>query len=242
LAHRLDLDPATVVRFAQRLGYPGYRELQREVQQRVQQLLDPPPAARAGSTEQAAAIGFDQAEKLLDQVRRTFPFEAANQFIKALDEAARVVILAEGLALTSARTLGAWLELGGHTVHYSAGSAADLARALAGLRRGDLVLAVEIEGETTMLTRALEQAGHQGATTVALVATPSEEVTLHADLVLAGRGCPDPGLAVMMLDSMAYVLMRMLMKARPGRFQPVDGRIRDLTRVLSGRDGADAHG
>ncbi len=178
-------------------------------------------------------------EKLLDRVRRTFPFEAANQLIKLLDEAARVVILAEGLALTSARNLGAWLELGGHTVHYSAGSAADLARALAGLRRGDLVLAVEIDGETPMLARALEQAGRQGATTVALVATPSDEVTLHADLVLAGKSVPDPGLALMMLDGMAYALMRMLIKARPGRYQPVDGRIRDLTRALSGREGSD---
>ena len=35
LAHELDLDAATVVRFAQTLGYTGFPELQREIRQRV---------------------------------------------------------------------------------------------------------------------------------------------------------------------------------------------------------------
>ena len=39
LAYSLDLDPATVVRFAQKLGYAGYPELQREIQQRVKDEL-----------------------------------------------------------------------------------------------------------------------------------------------------------------------------------------------------------
>ena len=45
LAYSLDLDPATVVRFAQKLGYAGYPELQSEIQQRVKdELLTGRPA------------------------------------------------------------------------------------------------------------------------------------------------------------------------------------------------------
>lgn len=239
LAHRLDLDPATVVRFAQRLGYPGYRELQREVQARVQQLLAPPDVGQTNSPEAAAIDALDQAGALIEQVRRDFPIDAANRFVKLLDEAARVVILAEGLTLPAARTVGAWLELGGHTVHYSAGSAADMARALSGIHRGDLVIAVESDGETPMLGRALEEAHKHGAATVALVAAPSNETTSHADLVLATRANHDPVVAQLLLDALSYALMRMLMKARPGRFK-ADGRhLRDLTRAIAGGDGTD---
>ncbi len=239
LAHHLDLDPATVVRFAQRLGYPGYRELQREVQARVQQILAPPATCPANSPEEAAMGALDQAASLIDQVRRRFPLDAANRFVKLLDEAARVVILAEGLTLPAARTLGAWLELGGHTVHYSAGSAADVARALAGIHRGDLVIAIESDGETPILDRALEEAHKHGAGTVALVTAPSNRVTSHADLVLATGVGHDPVMAQLMLDILSLALMRMLMKARPGRFKPDGRRLRELTMTLAGQKGPD---
>jgi DNA-binding MarR family transcriptional regulator len=39
LSQRLDVDPATVTRFAQRLGYTGYPDLQREVQELVKEEL-----------------------------------------------------------------------------------------------------------------------------------------------------------------------------------------------------------
>jgi DNA-binding MurR/RpiR family transcriptional regulator len=39
LSQRLDVDPATVTRFAQRLGYAGYPELQREIQELVKEEL-----------------------------------------------------------------------------------------------------------------------------------------------------------------------------------------------------------
>jgi DNA-binding MurR/RpiR family transcriptional regulator len=239
LARRLDLDSATVVRFAQRLGYPGYRELQREVQARVLQRLAPRETGRANSPEEAAVDALDQASALIDQVRRDFPFEAANHFVKLLDEAARVVILAEGLTLPAARTLGAWLELGGHTVHYSAGSAADVARALAGVRRGDLVVAMECDGETPILGRALQEARKHGATAVAMVASPSNEATYHADVVLATRVNHDPVMAQLMLDALSYALVRMLMKARPGRFKADGRQVHELTQALAGRDGSE---
>jgi DNA-binding MurR/RpiR family transcriptional regulator len=39
LSQRLDVDPATVTRFAQRLGYAGYPELRREIQELVKEEL-----------------------------------------------------------------------------------------------------------------------------------------------------------------------------------------------------------
>jgi DNA-binding MurR/RpiR family transcriptional regulator len=39
LSQRLEVDPATVTRFAQRLGYAGYPELRREIQELVKEEL-----------------------------------------------------------------------------------------------------------------------------------------------------------------------------------------------------------
>ena len=39
LAHQVDVDAATVVRFAQRLGYSGFPDLQDEIKARVKQDL-----------------------------------------------------------------------------------------------------------------------------------------------------------------------------------------------------------
>src|SRR5512136_1515759 len=51
LAHALNLDAATVVRFSQHLGYDGFPQLQREIRQRVKNdlLLRPQQAGRADS-------------------------------------------------------------------------------------------------------------------------------------------------------------------------------------------------
>src|SRR5512142_2444911 len=52
LAHELNLDAATVVRFSQHLGYTGYPRLQREIRQRVKHdlLIRPQQAQDPDST------------------------------------------------------------------------------------------------------------------------------------------------------------------------------------------------
>jgi DNA-binding MurR/RpiR family transcriptional regulator len=77
LAHALDLDPATVVRFAQRLGYGGYPELQREIRQRVEEevLVQRPP--EPDTAEAVADSALAELETALGHTRRSFPPEAA---------------------------------------------------------------------------------------------------------------------------------------------------------------------
>ncbi len=57
LAHALNLDAATVVRFSQHLGYDGFPKLQREIRQRVKDnlLIRPKQAGVAKSTPGIAA-------------------------------------------------------------------------------------------------------------------------------------------------------------------------------------------
>jgi len=141
--------------------------------------------------------------------------------------------MAEGLAIPAARTLGAWLEAAGYTIHLAGCSPAELARAVAGVHAGDLVLALEVVGETPYLARAMSEVRGKGVPTAALVAAPSSEVACQADMVLAAHANPEPGVGQVLLEAMSYGLVRMLAQARPGRFSEVTARVGELTRRLT---------
>jgi DNA-binding MurR/RpiR family transcriptional regulator len=232
LAHSLDLDAATVVRFAQKLGYPGYPDLQREIRQRVRDKLLVPAQVEAGSEAEAGAVALRELQQALEMTRRSFSFEAAHSLITALDESGRVIVLAEGAAQGPARSLAGWLESAGYSVHLANGSVSDLARALAGARRGDLAIAIEVDSESPFLTRALNNAQRQGVRTAALVTAPSAPAARHADIVLAAQASPHPAAGQVLIEALIYALVHMLIRARPGRFGQVTQRIEQLTTHL----------
>lgn len=233
LAQELDVDPATVVRFAQRLGYTGYPDLQREIRERVRrEVLDQryvEPDSPAGAADQALA----RVSRSLDLTRRSFSFETAEALVAALDEARRVVLLAEGLAVPPARSLAAALETAGATVHRAGGSPSELALALAGARKGDLAIAMEIADEAPFLGRALEEARRLGLRTAALVASPAAPSARHADLVLAAHASPEPGIGQILVEALVYALVQMLMYARPGRYGEAASRVEALKQRLA---------
>ncbi len=237
LAHKLDVDPATVVRFAQRLGYAGYPQLQREIRQRVRrELLDERPAQDG---EHPAEAALAEVTRAMELTRRGFDKKDAQRFINALDKATRIVVLAEGMALPAAQSLVCWLEAAGYTIHLARSGPADLARAVVGVRKGDLVIALEAAQETQLIARALQEARAAKASTAAIVTAPSARAARHAELVLATHASSDSGMGQVMLQAIVYALVRMLAEVRPGRFGEVDARVRAMARRLAsgGRDG-----
>jgi DNA-binding MurR/RpiR family transcriptional regulator len=235
LAHTLDIDPATVVRFSQHIGYRGYPELQREVRTKVKNELLVERKVEPGSPAEAALNALLEVERGLELTRRGFPMEAGESLIIALDEAERVIVMAEGLANPPARSLAAWLESVGYTIHLTGGSPPDLARAVAGIRAGDFVLAVVVLEETDFIARALAEAKSAGARTGVITAKPSSEAARHADLILTSHANPESGVGQILVESMVYALIQMLIKARPGRFEKIFDRVRKLTQSMIGQ-------
>lgn len=236
LAHVLDIDPATVVRFCQHIGYRGYPEFQREIRKKVKKELLIEQKVKPGTAAEAAANALKEVVRSLELARRSFPLEAAEGLIVALDEAERVIIMAEGLATPPAHSLAAWLESVGYTIHRTGGSPPELARAIAGIRKGDLALAVEVVEETPYIAQALAEARVAGARTAALVVAPSSEAARHADLILTSHASPEPGVGQILLESMVHALVQMLIQSRPGRFENASERVRRLTQgMVSGK-------
>jgi DNA-binding MurR/RpiR family transcriptional regulator len=229
LAHTLDIDPATVVRFSQRLGYQGYPELQREIRKKVKCEILAEPVEEANTASEAALRAIEETIRSLEILHRSFPAHVAEELINILDESVRVIILAEGLATSPANSLAIWLEAAGYTIHLASGSPSRLAWSIAGVRRRDLVLAVEVDENTPFLAQALADARAAGAHTVALVAAPSMQATLHANLILASQSHPEPSIRQILLESIVFALVRMLVHTRPIRFKQGVERARALT-------------
>jgi DNA-binding MurR/RpiR family transcriptional regulator len=164
IGHTLDIDTATVVRFAQFLGYKGYPELQREMRNKLRDELLAEKRMEPDSSAEAVEAALSELAHGLDLTRRSFSVEHAEALISALDEAQRVIILGEGLAFAPARNLAAWLEGAGYNIHLAGGSLSDLARALASARKGDMVVVIEVDEETPYLSGAITEAKGAGIT------------------------------------------------------------------------------
>jgi DNA-binding MurR/RpiR family transcriptional regulator len=232
LAHTLDLDPATVVRFAQRLGYACYPELQREIRQKVKTNLLPKGPSEPNSTSEASREALEGAIQGLEYARKSFPHAAVEALIMALDEAPRVIMFAEGLAQGAANYLSRTLEAAGYTIHQASCSPPELARAVAGIHKGDLALAIEIEDETPLTGRALQEARTAGARTAALVAAPSSRTTDSAEIIIASYAVPSKGMGTLIIHALIFAIEAALKQARPRRYQQAEERIRSaLTRL-----------
>lgn len=234
LAHSLDIDPATVVRFAQKLGYPGYPELQREIRQRVMDewlRVAPVGAGETSSPGQAALAVLAHA---LDLTRRSLPTQQIDRLIEALDECERVLLLADGPARYCASALAARLEASGYAVRLAHGSIAELAEAVASGRRKELALALEATTDTPYIERAVQLAKRRGMRTAALVAAPSCPAARPADIVLAAHASAEADLRQASLEGLVFAVLRALRAARPGRFDADLERIAQVRQQLAG--------
>jgi DNA-binding MurR/RpiR family transcriptional regulator len=97
-AKTVDVDAAAIVRFAQRLGYRGYPELQDDIREEVKRQLyafkKPVPA----STKPEALFGtaLEQMERNLEAMQAALDPEAFKQFVAAIRKAPRIHLVAPG--------------------------------------------------------------------------------------------------------------------------------------------------
>jgi len=170
----------------------------------------------------------------LELTRLSFPIETAERLVTALDEAERVIILAEGLASGPARSLAGWLEGAGYTVQLAVGGLSEMARALAGGRKHDLAVAIEVVQETPVISRALAEAGRLGLRTAAITAAPAAPSTNHAELVISGHASLEPGVGQVIVETLIHALVNVLKRDRPGLFAKIEGKVGELSRRIGG--------
>lgn len=231
LAHVLNLDAATVVRFSQYLGYAGFPELQREIRDRVKGdlLIRPVQAEVAESAPGIVAAAMHELSLALEHTRISLDTEALENLVEKLGEVRRIVILAEGPAQPTAYSLVHYLEQGGFPVYIARAGIADLARTINTATSQDLLLAMEIAGQAPYIARALAEAKEKGIPTAAIVGAASLASARAADVVLAAQAHPSLGVGIVSIEAVVYSLAQVLGWRFADRFRGTEQAIAELS-------------
>ncbi len=212
LAHTLDLDAATVVRFSQFLGYSGFPELQREIRGRVKNdLLIRPKQAQIVDSAQGIVSGAMQELALaLEQTRITLDTDALEQLAEKVGQVRRTLLLAEGPAQPTAYSLVHYFEQGGFPIYIARPGIADLARTVNTATSQDLLLAIEVEGQSPYIARALGEAQSNSIPTAAIVGASSLASARAADIVLAAHAHPSLGVGIISIEAIVFAFSQVL--------------------------------
>ena len=231
LAHRLDLDAATVVRFAQTLGYKGFPHMQREIRQRVlkELLVRPEQAKQAESVPGVVSNAMKELSLALEQTRVSLDTDALANLVEQIGAARRIVLLTENPAQAAAYNLVHFLEQGGFPIYIARSGVADLARTVHTATNQDLLIALEVSGQSPYIAGALESARQKGLPTAAILGAASLESARAADVVLAARSNPSLGVGIISIESIIYALSQALRWRFADRFAGAEQAITKLT-------------
>ena len=231
LAHELDLDAATVVRFAQTLGYKGFPDLQREIRQRVltDLLVRPEQAKDAESVPGVVTNAMQDLSLALEQTRISLDTDALADLVVKIGEARRIVLLVENPAQAAAYNFVHFLEQGGFPIYIARSGVADLARTVHTSTLQDLLIAEEVSGQSPYIAGALDAAQQRGLPTAAILGSASLNSARAADVVLAARSNPSLGIGIISIESIIYALCQALRWRFADRFAGAEQAITELT-------------
>ncbi|MGC9396908.1 MAG: MurR/RpiR family transcriptional regulator [Anaerolineae bacterium] len=186
LARRVGVDPATVVRFSQELGYSGYRELSREIKRYINQQL----ALRYKKGAAEAEGLTEYVTILIDELSdRTLDMKADAKYIA---EAAQTIHTADRVFVTSATEgygvallWSTYLSLLGIETYPIRADYAQAAILLQTLEPEDLLIAISLGlGPGTEIGHLLSAAKEHGAHTMSITTSPTLLPARQADINL----------------------------------------------------------
>lgn len=231
LAQELNLDAATVVRFSQQLGYGGYPKLQREIRQKVKNdlLIRPNQAQDTNSVPGIVAATMQELVRAIEQIRITLDTDAVSRLVEMIGQSRRIVILAEAPAQPAAYNLVYFLEQGGFSVYIARPGVADLARTVHTATTQDLLLAVDVAGQSPYIARTLIEAQEKGIPTAAIVGAGSIPSARAANVVLEAQAHPSLGVSIVAIEAIVYALAQTLHWRFADRFAGAEQAIAELS-------------
>jgi DNA-binding MurR/RpiR family transcriptional regulator len=230
LAHQVDVDAATVVRFAQRLGYSGFPDLQDEIKERVKQelLIRPEQADEPNSVPGVVSTTMSRIQEAVDQAKILLDVGAVSQLAEKIGNARRIIIIPDSLGQVAAHNMVNLLEQGGFLVTVAQPGVSNLARKISSAAIEDLFLAIDIAGDAPYIARALTEVSAKNIPTAAIVGAASHQSASVADVVIAAQNQPSFGLRVVVVDAIVYTLAEVLRWMYQERFVGVDEAIDEL--------------
>jgi len=184
LARRLGVNEATVIRFAQRLGYAGYPELAQDVRALV---LDELCVRGEGGRPAAEATLLTCLERQVQALRRAISHvapELADRVLSAVRGARRIYVAGEGISCHLAEVLACGLSSQGLDAWAVPAGADGMVPVLARIGPDDLLIGICL-GEGVEVANALAFARQRGARTVVLARSAVCRAAQVAELALS---------------------------------------------------------
>jgi len=230
LAHALNLDAATVVRFSQHLGYKGYPELLREIRDKVRQnlLFHPQASQEPDSLRGVVSSAMTSLNHDLDQMWVMLDIDAIEKLVYMIDKARRIILLVESPAQPAAYNLVYFLEQGGFPIYIARPGVIDFARTIHTASQQDLLIAIDVTAQSPFISRSLAEAKARSIPTAAIVGAASLPTARSADVVLAASEHPSPSSGMIVISAIIYILVETLHWSFSQRFSGAEQAIAEL--------------
>ncbi|MEU6658339.1 MurR/RpiR family transcriptional regulator [Streptomyces sp. NPDC046821] len=234
VAERAEVNGATVVRFAQSLGFSGWPPFQAEFRSmHAVRRFDVESSAPTSGHAGIIASAFARDAENLNSCLQSFDFAQAAAIVDAMSAARRIVVIASGTHALPAQALAFIAASRGYDIEVEDRSGAHLANTLARLTSDDCVVAFSFWQHYRQTVAGLRFGRRVGATTCAVTDTrhsPAAELADHTLIVPAEGVSQLPSMTAAM--SLAYGLAAALSAVDPAMSRSaishVDGLWQDL--------------
>lgn len=213
MARHIKVDAATVVRFAQTIGYSGFRELIKEVQRVVKkELVASHSVALDASSDDQALL-----RSLMENVRHNLSLtqaqltEQSNAIVPALAGAEAIWVVGQGCCAHLAGLCAAALRDSGLPAMQVRPDLLDAAAILKEVCANEVVIGLSLTGLDLEVANVVKFARARGAKTIVVSASVVAKVALAGEIVVVCPGPTQPhvpsftGLAAM-IDVLAQAL------------------------------------
>ncbi len=188
LAERVGVDPATIVRLCQRLGYRGYPHLQEAIRRRFPRYRTFVEKAERDGGDLAPASALSRSlardRENLDRAAESIDRRAFEALVQALLGAGKTVLAGGGVARPVVLYLSSSLRMMGFDVRDTTAGSTTLAQELALLAPGDLLLAVGFYRYLRETVEALDAARSLGIRRAAITDSPVSPLVALSDVAL----------------------------------------------------------
>lgn len=185
LARRVDVDQATVVRFAQEIGYPGYRELSREIKQYVQDQITINYRRGEGNHQEEEVI-HTLYQNLNQNLQHYFATDIplVARAIKALHQAPRVWVVGETISHNLAQIFAEELKYIGIQAAAFKPTLTEAAVMLEQMQSNDVLFAFAVVGIGLDTGYVVKLARQRGLTTICLTSYGTMLPAREAEIAL----------------------------------------------------------
>ncbi len=192
LGETVGISESTVVRFATEIGYDGYPELQKAMQEMIRDKLTSVQrigvaSNRIDSTDMLSSV-LNQDIKLIKRTLEETSSESFNKAVKSIVNARTIYIFAVKSSFALARFLGYYLELiFGNVKIIETTSKTQMYEQLFRIDKQDVLIGISFPRYSSSTMEAMQFASERGANVIAITDSMTSPVISISDCVLLAR-------------------------------------------------------